>query len=737
MGPESPPASGAFAASFRQAMLLHRQGRLADALAALAHALSLEPGNMAAHSARARLLGEAGRLEEALACLDEALARQPQAPALLGDRGNVLRLMKRREEALASYERALEHDPGFAGAHGNRGIVLRDLGRLEEALESFDRAIALKPDFASAFCNKALALIDLGRYQQAAQCCERAIALQPGVAAAHQNRALALRGLRLFEEALAGIDRAIACQPRHATAHADRGAVLGELRRFQEAVASYDRALALAPQLFEAQVNRGAALNELGRHEEALASCDQALAQQADSVQALCNRARALAGLGRFEEALGALDKALAVDPACAAAHNDRGNALRELDRFDEALASFERALAVQPGLSQALANEGLLLMELGRGEEARGLLERAVQADPGSARLHYVLANAVRMAPGDPRLAPMEALAREADSLDVESRVWLFYALSKAYDDLGERERSTSFLQQGAALKRSTLPYDEAATLGALERTRTLFSRELLSGRQGEGFASDLPVFIVGMPRSGTTLVEQILASHPEAHGAGEIGDFSEALRDLAQAQVPPAAFPELARTMPEGFLRRLGADYVERIRKRAPQSARIANKEVGNFRYVGLIHLALPGARILHVRRDPMDTCFSCYSHLFVGARLPYTYDLRELARYHRAFDALMAHWAQALPADAILQVQYEALVGDPQTQSRRIVEHCGLRWDARCLDFHETRRHVRTASLAQVRRPIYAASVGRWRAYEEFLRPLQAQLQEGATR
>jgi hypothetical protein len=224
-------------------------------------------------------------------------------------------------------------------------------------------------------------------------------------------------------------------------------------------------------------------------------------------------------------------------------------------------------------------------------------------------------------------------------------------------------------------------------------------------------------------MPRSGTTLVEQILASHPDVFGAGEIDDLTL----LAEAMPYPEGLPEASAEQ----LRALGASYVAGVRGRAGAALWITDKMPSNFYYVGLIRLALPNARIIHTRRDPVDTCLSCFSKLFVGVAQPFSYDLRELGRYWRQYDALMAHWRQVLPERAMLEIQYEELVADLETQARRLVAYCGLDWNDACLAFHETRRAVRTASAVQVRRPVYKSAVGRWRIYEEQLAPLIEEL------
>jgi hypothetical protein len=248
-------------------------------------------------------------------------------------------------------------------------------------------------------------------------------------------------------------------------------------------------------------------------------------------------------------------------------------------------------------------------------------------------------------------------------------------------------------------------------------------FSAALLRDKVGGGDPSSLPVFIVGMPRSGTTLIEQILASHSKVFGAGESQEFGHAVVALSK---PGPAFPELAFNLTADALRSLGLGYVTALTAAGSGAERIVDKMPSNFLYAGLIHLALPNARIIHARRDPIDTCWSCFSLLFAGNQ-PHTYDLGELGRYYRAYAALMAHWRCVLPPGVMLEVRYEDLVDDLENNARAILAHCGLDWEEACLNFHETRRPVQTASSLQVRQPIYRGSVGRASAYRHLLQEL----------
>ena len=258
-------------------------------------------------------------------------------------------------------------------------------------------------------------------------------------------------------------------------------------------------------------------------------------------------------------------------------------------------------------------------------------------------------------------------------------------------------------------------------------------FTMPLMADRACLGDPSDAPIFIVGLPRSGTTLIEQIIASHPSVFGAGELRDMA----NLAQRLSGPggAVFPEVVATLSSDTLRQLGCSYLRAVRRRAPDALRTTDKQPGNFALVGLIRLALPNARIIHVCRDVRDTALSCFSLLFTRGP-PYSYDLVELGHYCRAYLRLMAHWREASP-DGFLEVRYEDVVDDLESQARRIIAYCGLDWDDACLDFHRTSRPVYTASGAQVRQPIYRGSIGRWRVYEPYLRPLLDALEHPADR
>jgi hypothetical protein len=310
-----------------------------------------------------------------------------------------------------------------------------------------------------------------------------------------------------------------------------------------------------------------------------------------------------------------------------------------------------------------------------------------------------------------------------------VHERTHLFFAISTVYRERGEDEKSFLYLKLANQTVRGAIAYDPAANDEGFRRLKTVFARHFLDSIAEAGFASELPVFIVGMPRSGTTLIEQIVASHPAVHGAGERKELGLFLNELGAGHGGEREFPDFVTDLEPGAFRELGERYVAALRPLAPDAERIVDKMPGNFVHVGLIAAALPDARVIHCLRDPLDTCLSCYEQYFQKAQ-PYCYDLEELGRFYRLYENLMEHWCAVLPG-RILEVRYEDVVRDLEGEARRLIAFCGLDWSDACLAFHETERMVRTASANQVRQPLYATSVGRWRRFERELAPLIAAL------
>lgn len=476
--------------------------------------------------------------------------------------------------------------------------------------------------------------------------------------------------------------------------------------------------------------NLGNALHHQGKLDEAVAAFRQAIGIEPDHAQAHSNLGNVLRNQGKLDEAVAAFRQAIRIKPAYAEMHFNLGAALRDQGKLEEAVAACHQAIALNPNFDKVYANLGLALIELGRLSEGRAALEDAVQLAPRNTAYRRYLGDLVHFATGDLNLKAIEQLSQESASLPVGDRIELCFALAKAYEDVGRHAEAFHQWLDGNTLKRQQIAYDEAATLGKLNRVREVFTRELIQKWQNVGNPSPVPVFIFGMLRSGSTLIEQILASHPQVFGGGELNHLDETVKETRTAFGREEDFPELMLSMTEQDFGGLSARYLSKIEPLAPAAVHITDKMPGNFLFAGLIHLVLPNAIMIHTIRDPIDTCLSCFSKLFAGEQ-NHTYDLAELGRYHRHYQALMAHWHGVLPAGRILNVHYEEVVADLEGQARRIIAHCGLDWDPRCLAFHETERPVRTVSATQVRQPLYNSAIGRWRVYEPFLGPLLSEL------
>ena len=744
-----------FGALYCLATLCARAGRLTEALPLFRRAVDADARSVDAHLNLGGVLVALHRPAEAIGCYQTALDIEPDHVETRLNFGNALQALNRPLDAMAQYRHALALKPDYADAHYNLGNVLQGSQQPLQAVAHYQQAIASRPNFAEAHNNLGNALMALKRPHDAIVHYQRALALQGDNARVHTNlgtawtltnrlepaiahyqKALKLAGSSALQAAGDPVDaldrlKALACRPAIPTLPAafrtrcHLGTLLAALHRPDEAIAHFEQALRLVPDDADAHRHLGDVLRAIHQNDAAIARYRQALVIRPNDA-ALCARlASVLQASGRSTEAIALGERALALDPHADDAHGTLGSALMTLNRNEEALAQFAASLAVAGERAETHNNIGVALQLLGRAEEAAAAYQTAVRLAPKSVMTHFNLASLKTFSVGDPRLAALEALSKEADSLGEDDRIALEFALAKAFADLDERARSFHHLREGNARKRRQIVYDEPAIMAFLARVSATFTPALMRVKHG-GDPSPLPVFIVGMPRSGTTLIEQILASHSAVFGAGEREDLNQAVLAHFGPRDAAANFPECLSTVTPETLRQFATHYLEGIIESAPRARRIVDKMPLNFLFVGLIHLALPNARIIHAIRDPADTCFSCFSLLFAGHQ-PFAYDLGELGRYYTAYEALMAHWRSVLPHGVMIDVNYEDVVADLETQARRMLAHCDLEWQPQCLDFYKTPRGVRTASSTQVRQPIYRHALGRWRRYEEFLQPL----------
>ncbi len=508
------------------------------------------------------------------------------------------------------------------------------------------------------------------------------------------------------------------------------GGVYKELGRYAEAEACYREALVLKPDYVEAYLNLGLTQAARGEYAKALTNYQQALDIDANNHQAWLSRGHALHELVRDAEAATAYGRARELAAGDAAKLQSAGLALREAGTLREALDCFEAALKLDPGSAEIHNSLGATLGDLGNFSEAENQYRQALRLRPRYAGAWHNLSQVTRLASDDSLWPTFETATAHLDTLEPEDAVKMYFTLGKVRDDAHDYDRAFMSWLEGNRLKRAGIEYDEERQQRFFLDFMSYFDSGFMTRNADAGVNDARPVFIVGMSRSGTTLVEQILASHPQVHGAGETQALRRCVRaELSTSEDDDTLPMQLAALEPRRFAR-IGTRYSAWLDALAPNSARVTDKLPGNMALVGLIHIVFPRATIIHCVRDPLDTCVSCFSKLFTTGHL-FSYELGELGRFYRLYDRLMAHWRAILPPGRMLEMRYEDVVMDIEAQTRKLLTFCGLPWDDACLRFYEASRPVRTASLAQVHQPIYSSSVGRWKRYEKYLDPLKQAL------
>jgi len=616
-----------------------------------------------------------------------------------------------------------------------QALGLHRAGRLAEAEAIYRQILAMDARHPDSLHLLGMIEHQRGRHAAAAELIRAAIAVNPAEAAYHSNLGTILQAQGNLDEAAECFERALALKPGWAEVHSNLGNILQAQGKLDAAAVRQERALSLKPDCTEAWSNLGNIRQAQGKLDDAVAYYERALALKPDFADAHNNLGNALATLDQIDSAVAHYERALVLKPEWAYAHNNLGNALTIQNKIEDATEHYQRALVLKPDYANAHNNLGNIFKEQGKFDDAMAHYGRAIAIQPDYAEAHLNRAEIRRFQHGDADLAGLEALASR-DDLSAEKALYIHFALAKALDDVGNYAQAFEHLRTGNTLKRGLIDYEEARVLELFQRISTVFNRGLFDCRHGQGHPSSVPVFVVGMPRSGSTLIEQILASHPQIHGAGELTALEKMEASGAfTAGVPQIPFPESIAALDGAALRRLGQAYLERLPAAASGKIRIVDKLLGNVFRIGLIRMMLPNARIIHITRHPMDTCVSCYSKLFTSG-LYFSYDLAELGRYYRAYSELMAHWRSVLPPGAMLEVSYEDVVDDLEGQARRLIDYCGLPWDDRCIHFHQSGRPVRTASAVQVRQPLFRRSLQRWRRYQAGLGPLLDELGDCVT-
>ena len=569
-----------------------------------------------------------------------------------------------------------------------------------------------------------------GQLRRADEACVKVLGADP----MHLD-ALHLRGVVAFrvgqpERAVAIMERVIKLNPAHAQAQNDLGMILHGMGQHARAEMHLKKALEQSPKMATAYLNLGNVYRSSGQLTAAEKNYRRAIRLKPGLADAYGNLSLVQSNLGRAEDAEKTARKGIKVKPRYGLMHSRLASALDRQGLFDEAIAAHKKAIELQPGLAGPHLDLAYSLAGNGHIEQANASYKEVLKLDPQNVRALDGLVRLNRFTDYNDHIRNMEARVG-SNRLSEPDRMLLIFSLAKVFEDIGDFARAFEYLQRGNALNRKSFTYSMATTNSMFSDIEEAFSAEAFSRFSGAGLADDTPIFILGMPRSGTSLAEQIVSSHPDVVGAGELSIMNTIAGKFVSDPTKPGFGEAVARASFEQF-GELGRDYLDELRLYSKKARFITDKMPGNLLYVGLIKLILPNAKIVHCRRNPADNCLSIYKTYFASGGLHYAYDLKELGQYYRHYEKLMAHWHQVLPG-FVFDLKYEDLIADQRGQTEKLLEWCGLDWSEDCMNFFNNKRLVNTASIAQVRQPVYKSSIRLSQKYGSALDPLLQALDE----
>ena len=523
-----------------------------------------------------------------------------------------------------------------------------------------------------------------------------------------------------MDKALLSIKELIKDFPNIPLLHNISGACNSALGEIDSAIISFNKAIELKPDYDEAYFNLGVAFHQTGKLGEALNSYERAISIKHAYPTAHNNLGLIALSQGQLDNALKSFEWAVAYGPEYAEAHNSLGAALQELKQFEKAKVSFKKAVALNPQYAQGLHNLAILCEIINLPDEASEYYEKALAVEPNYAEAYRNQSRTKKYKKNDPQIKQMQSIYSN-DNLSISDKVHINFALAKVNEDLGNQKDFFKHLDEGSRLRKKQLNYNINETEEFHSSLIRLFSEDQPKIKQLSLDPLDIrPIFIVGMPRSGTSLVEQIISSHHSVHGAGELNNFKNIVTPALKNYIS-----NLTNTINEDDLLSIRKNYIKSLMDLNVSEKIITDKMPVNFRMIGLILTAIPEAKIIHLTRNPKATCWSNYKHYFANEN-GFTFDQEDLARFFILYQELMGFWHKSFP-NKIHDISYERLTTHQEDETQKLLKYCELDWDNNCLNFHKNTRAVHTASASQVRQKMYQGSSDAWKKYEKFLQPL----------
>ena len=582
---------------------------------------------------------------------------------------------------------------------------------------------------ADALLDRAISYHQAEMLDDAKRLYQEILLLQPDHALATHHLGLIAAQQGIYQAAIKLFRKAVLLDSKQYQFHNNLGKTLRLNGETNEAINCFRKALDINPNFSDACLNLASTLQDQGSLEEAIHYYQRYLSTNPNNTIALFNLGGIYGLKGDLHAAVNTLKKGLAINPDSSEAYNNLGNFLAEQGNLDDAISAYTQAINVNPNNIDAMHNLGFALRQTGKTTEAASIYRQALSIQPDNARIYHALSSTERLTADDKDVIKMQALLKK-DGIDQTDKMFLCFALGKAFENSKNYDTSFSYVLTANKIRRGQINYNIEIQKKFIDNLINTFDRTFFSARESYGTDDKMPIFIVGMPRSGTTLVEQILASHPQIHGAGEISDIKNILLK-ENTKMSGGHFPAMVPALEQHEIKQLAESYLLKIRSLAGNKIRVTNKMPSNFLFIGMIRLMFPRAKIIHCKRNPADTCLSCFKNYFPNSQ-EFSYDLSELGKYYVLYQKLMAHWHATLP-DYIYDINYEDLISDQENQTRRLLDFCELPWHDACLSFHKSKRAIRTVSVEQARKPIYNSSIQGWRHYEKQLEPLLKELNQ----
>ena len=656
---------------------------------------------------------QTGRYAEAETLAQLITEEFPEHPFGWKVLGAVLKETGRISESIVPFQKSLEITPQDPVAHSNLGITLQALGRLEEAETILRQSIALKFDYATAHNNLGITLQGLGKLEEAEISLKQAIALKSDFFEAYVNLGNTLKELNKLDESVSYLNQGISIKPDFPEAHNNLGNTLKKLGKLEEAEASYTKSILLKPNYVEAYNNLGVILKDLGRLSESEANLKHVIALKPNNAEAYNNLGNTLQEMGKLEEAMDSYEYAISLESNNFEAYNNLGVTFHDLDKLQEAEKSFRQAIIIKPDYAESHNNLGNLLKDLGQLEQAESSFKEAIKFNPynTSAYRHIALINRIDLQ--DDVYLKMKSLYNNK-SISGDQLCHINFGLGKIYGDAELFEKSFKHYEEGNLLRKKILNYDFHQDTNLFKKLKISYPILEQNSLNFDNHSSILtPIFILGMPRSGTTLVEQIISSHSKVKGAGELRHLSNLGSEIA------SGLCEVNKASLINFRNR----YLAKLQDVSEGKMIVTDKMPHNFLYIGLISAVFPDAKIIHVRRNPSALCWGNYKQYFNSKNLGYCYGIEDIINYYGLYKNLMEFWKKNLN-QRIYNIDYDLLTIKQEDETRKMLDYIGLNWEDACMSPEQNTRSVATASSIQVRKKVYKGSSEKWKLYKPYL-------------